>query len=45
VLDVETEVIEQVRENQTHRHSQHQEETRRIYPTSPPRPDHIEKKE
>lgn len=45
VIDVETEVIEQVRENQTHRHSQHQEETRRIYPTSPPRPDHIEKKE
>jgi len=45
VLDVETEVIEQVRENQTHRHSQHQEETRRIYPTSPPRPDNIEKKE
>lgn len=45
VLDVETEVIEQVRENQTHRHSQHHEESRRIYPTSPPRPDHIEKKE
>lgn len=45
VLDVENEVIEQVRENQTHRHSQHQEETRRIYPTSPPRPDNIEKKE
>lgn len=45
VIDVETEVIEQVLENQTHRHSQHQEETRRIYPTSPPRPDHIEKKE
>ena len=45
VIDVETEVIEQVRENQTHRHSQNQEETRRIYPTSPPRPDHIEKKE
>lgn len=45
VLDVETEVIEQVRENQTHRHTQNHEETRRIYPTSPPRPDHIEKKE
>jgi len=45
VIDVETEVIEQVRENQTHRHTQNHEETRRIYPTSPPRPDHIEKKE
>lgn len=45
VLDVENEVIEQVRENQTHRHSQHQEETRRIYPTSPPKPDNMKKKE
>lgn len=45
VIDVETEVIEQVRENQTHRHSQHQEETRRIYPTSPPKPDNMKKKE
>ncbi|WP_074038006.1 pLS20_p028 family conjugation system transmembrane protein [Exiguobacterium profundum] len=45
VLDVETEVIEQVRENQTHRHSQHKEESRRIYPTSPPRPDNTKKKE
>lgn len=45
VLDVETEVIKQVRENQTHRHSQHQEESRRIYPTSPPRPDNMKKKE
>lgn len=45
VLDVETEVIEQVRENQTHRHSQNHEESRRIYPTSPPRPDHTKKKE
>lgn len=45
VIDVETEVIEQVRENQTHRHTQNHEETRRIYPTSPPCPDHIEKKE
>ncbi|TCI24823.1 hypothetical protein EVJ32_12670 [Exiguobacterium sp. SH5S4] len=45
VLDVENEVIEQVRENQTHRHSQHHEETRRIYPTSPPRPDNTKKKE
>ncbi|WP_214704198.1 MULTISPECIES: pLS20_p028 family conjugation system transmembrane protein [unclassified Exiguobacterium] len=45
LIDVETEVIEQVRENQTHRHTQNHEETRRIYPTSPPRPDHIEKKE
>lgn len=45
VLDVETEVIEQVRENQTHRHSQHQEESRRIYPTSPPKPDNMKKKE
>lgn len=43
VLDVETEVIEQVRENQTHRHSQHHEESRRIYPTSPPKPDNIKK--
>ncbi|WP_353048466.1 pLS20_p028 family conjugation system transmembrane protein [Exiguobacterium sp. s152] len=45
VLDVETEVIEQVRENQTHRHSQQQEDSRRIYPTSPPKPDNIKKKE
>ncbi|TCI67832.1 hypothetical protein EVJ22_13315 [Exiguobacterium sp. SH0S7] len=45
VLDVETEVIEQVRENQTYRHSQQQEDSRRIYPTSPPRPDHMKKKE
>ncbi|MCT4786273.1 pLS20_p028 family conjugation system transmembrane protein [Exiguobacterium aestuarii] len=45
VLDVETEVIEQVREKQTHRHSQHQEESRRIYPTSPPRSDNMKKKE
>nr|WP_115336762.1 hypothetical protein [Exiguobacterium aurantiacum] len=45
VLDVETEVIEQVRENHTHRHSQNHEETRRIYPTSPPKPDNIKKKE
>nr|WP_233005488.1 hypothetical protein [Exiguobacterium aurantiacum] len=45
VLDIETEVIEQVRENQTHRHSQNHEESRRIYPTSPPRPDHTKKKE
>ncbi|MCV9901333.1 hypothetical protein OKS35_14485 [Exiguobacterium sp. N5] len=45
LLDVEIEVIEQVRENQTHRHTQNHEESRRIYPTSPPRPDHIEKKE
>nr|WP_051622695.1 hypothetical protein [Exiguobacterium sp. AB2] len=45
VLDVETEVIEQVRETQTHRHSQNHEETRRIYPTSPPKPDNIKKKE
>ncbi|WP_214749344.1 pLS20_p028 family conjugation system transmembrane protein [Exiguobacterium sp. s189] len=44
-LDVETEVIEQVRENQTHRHSRHQEESRRIYPTSPPKPDNMKKKE
>lgn len=44
-LDIETEVIEQVRENQTHRHSQNHEESRRIYPTSPPRPDHTKKKE
>ncbi|TCI49724.1 hypothetical protein EVJ25_13885 [Exiguobacterium sp. SH1S4] len=45
VLDVETEVIEQVRENQTYRHSQHHDESRRIYPTSPPRPDNMKKKE
>lgn len=45
VLDVENEIIEQVRENQTHRHSQHHEETRRIYPTSPPKPDNMKKKE
>ncbi|OGX77795.1 hypothetical protein A6395_15410 [Exiguobacterium sp. SH31] len=45
VLDIETEVIEQVRENQTHRHSQHHDESRRIYPTSPPRPDNMKKKE
>ncbi|TCI50374.1 hypothetical protein EVJ30_13060 [Exiguobacterium sp. SH5S13] len=45
VLDVETEVIEQVRENQTYRHSQHHDESRRIYPTSPPKPDNIKKKE
>ncbi|WP_214750011.1 pLS20_p028 family conjugation system transmembrane protein [Exiguobacterium sp. s189] len=45
VLDVETEIIEQVRENQTHRHSQHHEESRRIYPTSPPKPDNTKKKE
>nr|WP_058765885.1 hypothetical protein [Exiguobacterium chiriqhucha] len=45
VLDVENEVIEQVRENQTYRHSQHQEDSRRIYPTSPPRPDNMKKKE
>ena len=45
VLDIETEVIEQVRENQTHRHSQHQEKSRRIYPTSPPKPDNMKKKE
>ncbi|WP_371816343.1 pLS20_p028 family conjugation system transmembrane protein [Exiguobacterium sp. s141] len=45
VLDVETEVIEQVRENQTHRHSQNHEETRRIYPTSPAKPDNMKKKE
>ncbi|MEK4649596.1 hypothetical protein MKY22_16940 [Exiguobacterium sp. FSL W8-0210] len=44
-LDIETEVIEQVRESQTHRHSQHQEESRRIYPTSPPKPDYTKKKE
>nr|WP_214756858.1 hypothetical protein [Exiguobacterium sp. s157] len=44
-LDVETEVIEQVRENQTHHHSRHQEESRRIYPTSPPKPDNMKKKE
>ena len=37
-LDIETEVIEQVRENQTYRHSQQQEDSRRIYPTSPPKP-------
>lgn len=45
VLDVETEVIEQVRENQTHRHTQNHEESRRIYPTSPPQPDNTKKKE
>ncbi|WP_214758506.1 MULTISPECIES: pLS20_p028 family conjugation system transmembrane protein [unclassified Exiguobacterium] len=45
VLDVETEVIEQVRENHTHRHSQQQEDSRRIYPTTPPRPDQTKKKE
>ena len=45
VLDVESEVIEQVRETQTHRHSQNHEETRRIYPTSPPKPDNMKKKE
>ncbi|WP_420842166.1 pLS20_p028 family conjugation system transmembrane protein [Exiguobacterium alkaliphilum] len=45
VLDVETEVIEQVRENQTHRHTQNHEETRRIYPTSPPQSDNMKKKE
>ena len=45
VLDVETEVIEQVRENQTHRHTQNHEESRRIYPTSPPPPDNTKKKE
>ncbi|TCI75686.1 hypothetical protein EVJ20_13440 [Exiguobacterium sp. SH0S1] len=45
VLDVETEVIEQVRETQTHRHTQHHEESRRIYPTSPPKPDNMKKKE
>ncbi|WP_269318489.1 pLS20_p028 family conjugation system transmembrane protein [Exiguobacterium sp. KJ 601] len=45
VLDVENEVFEQVRENQTHRHSQHHEESRRIYPTSPPKPDNMKKKE
>nr|WP_214834975.1 hypothetical protein [Exiguobacterium sp. E4787] len=44
-LDIETEVIEQVRENQTHRHTQNHEEMRRIYPTSPPRPDNTKKKE
>nr|WP_214891407.1 hypothetical protein [Exiguobacterium sp. s142] len=45
VLDVETEVIEQVRETQTHRHTHNHEESRRIYPTSPPKPDSIKKKE
>jgi len=45
VLDVENEVIEQVHENHTHRHSQNHEETRRIYPTSPPKPDNVKKKE
>lgn len=44
-LDIETEVIEQVRENQTYRHSQQQEDSRRIYPTSPPKPDNMKKKE
>ncbi|STO53230.1 pLS20_p028 family conjugation system transmembrane protein [Exiguobacterium aurantiacum] len=43
--DIETELIEQVRENQTHRHTQNHEESRRIYPTSPPRPEHTKKKE
>lgn len=45
MIDVETEVIEQVRENQTHRHAQNHEESRRIYPTSSPRPDQTKKKE
>lgn len=45
VLDVETEVIEQVRENQTHRHTHNHEESRRIYPTSPPQSDNMKKKE
>ncbi|ERG68082.1 hypothetical protein M467_12400 [Exiguobacterium chiriqhucha RW-2] len=45
MIDVETEVIEQVRKNQIHRHTQNHEETRRIYPTSPPRPDQTKKKE
>ncbi|TCI20415.1 hypothetical protein EVJ34_14375 [Exiguobacterium sp. SL-9] len=45
VLDIETEVIEQVRESQTHRHTQNHEESRRIYPTSSPRPDQTKKKE
>ncbi|WP_051545908.1 pLS20_p028 family conjugation system transmembrane protein [Exiguobacterium marinum] len=45
VIDVETEVIEQVRENQMHRHTQNHEETRRIYPTSPPKSDNTKKKE
>nr|WP_214762891.1 hypothetical protein [Exiguobacterium sp. s146] len=45
VFDVETEVIEQVRENQTHRHTQNHEESRRIYPTSPPKSDNMKKKE
>nr|WP_214891167.1 hypothetical protein [Exiguobacterium sp. s142] len=45
VLDIETEVIEQVRENQTHRHTQNRDESRRIYPTSPPRSDNMKKKE
>jgi len=45
VQDIETELIEQVRENQTHRHTQNHEESRRIYPTSPPRPEHTKKKE
>ena len=44
-LDVETEVIEKVRETQTNRHTQHQKESRRIYPTSPPKPDYTKKKE
>lgn len=38
-LDIESEVLEQVRENHTHRNTQNHEETRRMYPTSPPRPD------
>ncbi|WP_051829472.1 pLS20_p028 family conjugation system transmembrane protein [Exiguobacterium sp. NG55] len=45
VLDVETEVIEQVRENQTHRHTHNHEESRRIYPTSPSKLDYTKKKE
>lgn len=45
MIDVETEVIEQVRENQTHRHAQNHAESRRIYPTSSPRPDQTKKKE
>ncbi|WP_353049002.1 pLS20_p028 family conjugation system transmembrane protein [Exiguobacterium sp. s36] len=45
MIDVETEVIEQVRENQTHRHTHNHEESRRIYPTSPPKPDNMKKKE
>ncbi|MET2871846.1 pLS20_p028 family conjugation system transmembrane protein [Exiguobacterium profundum] len=45
VLDVENEIIEQVRENQTHRHTHNHDESRRIYPTSPPRSDNMKKKE